>query len=118
MDLLERHRRRLNRQLNTLVARLGDVDRFASEGIQMPDVQIGARPVQIKIAVNDAAKAVEFYRSAFGFRYGITRRTDDEDYSSFMFGEYGTRDFFLMRLSELGRSARAEHVWADRRRSG
>lgn len=46
-------------------------------------------PVQIKLAVSDAAAAVEFYRTAFRMNYEVTRRTDDEEHYGFVFGEYG-----------------------------
>jgi predicted enzyme related to lactoylglutathione lyase len=39
-----------------------------------------------------------FYQDAFGMRYDVIRRTEDEDYSSFMFGEYGQDGFFLLVL--------------------
>lgn len=99
-EIIARHRRRLTRQLDILVARLGDVDRLATEGLTMLKPQTGSTPVQIKIAVNDCHEAVEFYKAAFGMRYEVTRRTDDEDYSSFMFGEYGQPGFFLLHLQD------------------
>lgn len=97
-DVLERHRRRLERQRELLTARLGDVDRFLEEGITMPTVQTGARPVQLKVTVDDGAAAIAFYQQAFGFRYDVTRRTEDGDHSSFLFGSYGRDDFFLLHL--------------------
>ena len=67
----------------------------------MPEVvTTGCVPVQIKITVSDAAAAVEFYRTAFGMKYEVTRRTDEEDYSGFVFGEYGQPGFFLIHLIE------------------
>jgi DNA-binding transcriptional MerR regulator len=99
-QILDRHRQRLTRQLELLVARLGDVDRFTRKGLTMPEVQTGSRPVQLKIAVNNSREAVEFYRNAFGLRYEVTRRTDDEDYSSFVFGTYGQSDFFLLHVND------------------
>ena len=54
--------------------------------------------MQLKIAVDDVDEAVAFYQQAFGFHYDITRRTDEGDYSSFMFGKYGEREFFLIHL--------------------
>ena len=58
----------------------------------------GTRPVQLKIAVDDVDEAIAFYQKAFGFHYDVTRRTDEGDYSSFMFSKYGERDFFLIHL--------------------
>lgn len=63
----------------------------------MPAVA-GCRPVQIKLAVDDTDEAIGFYREAFGFRYDLTRRTQDADYSSFVFGTYGQDGFFLLHL--------------------
>ena len=57
-----------------------------------------ARPVQMKIAVDDTDAAVTFYQQAFGLRYDIIRRTQEANYSSFVFGEYGQEDFFLLVL--------------------
>lgn len=57
-----------------------------------------ARPVQLKIAVDDLDEAIAFYQHAFRFHYDISRRTDEEDYSSFLFGKYGQSDFFLIHL--------------------
>jgi predicted enzyme related to lactoylglutathione lyase len=65
-----------------------------------PTPLTGARPVQIKLAVDDLPTSVAFYRDAFGLRYDVTRRTDDEDHSSFVFGEYGTDGFFLLHLKD------------------
>jgi DNA-binding transcriptional MerR regulator len=100
-EVLDRHRERLTRQANLLAARLADIDRFTEEGLPMPEVvTAGCVPVQIKIAVSDAAAAVEFYRAAFGMEYEVTRRTDEEEYSGFVFGEYGQPGFFLIHLIE------------------
>ncbi len=97
-DVLARHRHRLERQRNHLAARIRDTERFLKEGITMPEVQSGCRPVQIKIAVNDVDAAVAFYTKAFGFHYDVVQRTTDSDYSAFMFGTYGHDDFFLLHL--------------------
>lgn len=68
-------------------------------GIPMPQVvNTGCVPVQIKLTVADANKAVEFYRAAFGMEYQVTRRTDDAEYYGFVFGEYGQPGFFLIHL--------------------
>jgi len=64
----------------------------------MPALQAGCRPVQIKVAVNDVDASVEFYVKAFGFRYDVARRTEQTDYSAFVFGTYGQEDFFLLHL--------------------
>ena len=37
-------------------------------------------------------------QQAFGFHYDVTRRTETEEYSSFLFGKYGESDFFLLHL--------------------
>jgi predicted enzyme related to lactoylglutathione lyase len=97
-DVLARHRRRLGRQRDLLPARIRDADRFLEEGIPMPAVQSGCRPAQIKIAVDDIDASVAFYLRAFGFRYEVVRRTQDADYSAFMFSTYGQDDFFLLHL--------------------
>jgi predicted enzyme related to lactoylglutathione lyase len=54
--------------------------------------------VQLKISVDDIDEAIAFYQRAFGFHYDVTRRTDEGDYSSFMFSKYGEGDFFLIHL--------------------
>ena len=97
-DVLTRHRRRLERQRDLLTAQLRDADRFLQEGITMPALPAGSRPSQIKVAVDDVDAAVAFYVKAFGFRYEVVRRTEQSDYSAFMFGTYGQGDFFLLHL--------------------
>lgn len=98
-EVLDRHRERLTRQANLLAARLADINRFTEKGLPMPQVvNSGCVTVQIKLAVSDAAAAVEFYRTAFGMNYEVTRRTDDEEYYGFIFGEYGQPGFFLIHL--------------------
>jgi DNA-binding transcriptional MerR regulator/catechol 2,3-dioxygenase-like lactoylglutathione lyase family enzyme len=97
-DVLTRHRRRLERQRDLLTAQIRDVGRFLEEGIAMPALQSGCRPCQIKIAVDDVDAAVTFYVKAFGFRYEVTQRTAQADYSAFMFGTYGQDGFFLVHL--------------------
>jgi DNA-binding transcriptional MerR regulator len=93
--ILGRHRDGLTRQAGHVAARIADTERYLEEGISMP-VVAGCRPVQIKVAVDDTDEAIGFYREAFGFRYDVTRRTQDADYSSFVFGTYGQADFFLL----------------------
>jgi DNA-binding transcriptional MerR regulator len=97
-DVLTRHRHRLERQRDLLTAQIRDADRFVKEGITMPKLPAGARPSQIKIAVDDIGAAAAFYANAFGFRSEVVRRTDQADYSAFMFGNYGQAGFFLMHL--------------------
>lgn len=97
--VLDRHRSRLEHRHDLLTAQLGDLDRFTKEGLDMTTTaQTGARPVQLKIAVDDLTTAVAFYEEAFGFRYDVTRRTEDGNYSSFMFSTYGQDGFFLLHL--------------------
>ena len=97
-DVLTRHRRRLERQRDLLTAQLRDADRFLQEGITMPALAAGSRPSQLKIAVDDIDAAVAFYAKAFGFSHEVVRRTEQADYSAFMFGTYGQDNFFLMHL--------------------
>ena len=97
-DVLTRHRHRLERQRDLLTAQIRDADRFLQEGITMPELPAGARPSQIKIAVDNIDAATAFYAKAFGFRQEVVRRTDQAGYSAFMFGTYGQEDFFLMHL--------------------
>jgi DNA-binding transcriptional MerR regulator len=97
-DVLSRHRHGLERQRDLLTARIRYADRFLQEGITMPALQVGCRPVQIKLAVKDVEASVAFYVKAFGFRYDVARRTEQADYSAFVFGTYGQEDFFLLHL--------------------
>lgn len=102
-DILAGHRGRLDRQRDLLTAQIGDVDTFLAEGITMPTPQSGCRPCQIKIAVTDMDTAVAFYTSAFDMKYQVIKRTDDRDYSGFMFGDYGGDGFFLLHLLDESR---------------
>lgn len=95
--ILDKHRDRLTRQAGHLAARIADAERYLEKGISMP-ATAGCRPVQIKLAVIDTDEAIAFYREAFGFRYDVTRRTEDADYSSFVFGSFGQDNFFLLHL--------------------
>jgi DNA-binding transcriptional MerR regulator len=97
-DVLAGHRRRLERRRGTVTAQIDGIDRLMTKGISMSTPLSGCRPVQIKIAVDDTPAAIDFYRSAFDLRYEVTRRADEEDHSSFLFGEYGQDDFFLLHL--------------------
>lgn len=96
--VLTQHRRRLERQRDLLTAHIHAADRLLQEGITMPALQAVSRPVQIKVAVDDVEASVAFYAKAFGFRYDVVRRTDQEDFSAFVFGTYRQDDFFLLHL--------------------
>ena len=54
--------------------------------------------MQIKLAVHDRDAAIAFYRDVFAMRYEVTQRTEDQDRSSFLFGDYGEAGFFLIHL--------------------
>lgn len=94
---LAAHRDRLSRQASLLAARIADVEYYIEKGISMAPIS-GTHPVQLKIAVDDVDAAIAFYQQAFGFHYDVTRRTEEGDYSSFIFSKYGERDFFLLHL--------------------
>jgi DNA-binding transcriptional MerR regulator len=96
--VLARHRRRLERRHSLLAAQIREATRYIEEGITMRSLTTGCRPVQIKIAVDDVGAAVEFYRQAFGLDWEVIRRTEDAEYSGFVFGEYGQEGFFLLVL--------------------
>ena len=95
---LERHRQRLSRHHGLIEARLEATDRMLTKGPTVPTPLTGCHPVQIKLAVRDRKAAIAFYHDAFAMRYEVTQRTEDEDYSSFLFGEYGEAGFFLIHL--------------------
>jgi DNA-binding transcriptional MerR regulator len=97
-EVVTRHRHRLERQRDLLTDRIRDANRFLQEGITMPALQVGCRPVQIKIAVDDVDASVAFYAKAFGLRYDVVQRTERADYSAFVFGTYRQTDFFLLHL--------------------
>ena len=97
-EVLSAHQRRLERQRDLLAGQIRDTSRFLQKGITMPAPKAGCRPVQIKLAADDVDAAVAFYGKAFGFRYDVARRTEQEDYSAFVFGDYGQDDFFLIHL--------------------
>lgn len=96
-QILTRHRHRLELQQSRTDARLDDIDHYLAKGITMSPVT-DARPIQLKITVDDVDEAIAFYEKAFGFAYDVTRRTDDSEFSSFIFGRYGADDFFLLHL--------------------
>lgn len=75
-----------------------DVGCYVKRGTPMPKAQSGCRPVQIKIAVDDLAPSVRFYKEVFGLDYQVARRTQRHDSSAFVFGEYGRDSFFLLWL--------------------
>lgn len=81
-----------------LVARQPDVCQI----VLVPAAVNSCRPVQIKIAVDDAGEAVTFYSDAFGIRYDVIRRTEKGDVSSLVFGKPGHDDFFLLVLIARG----------------
>jgi DNA-binding transcriptional MerR regulator len=95
-EVLARHRRRLERKQSLLTAQIGDTTRFIEKGITVPPIPSGCRVGQIKIAVTDMNAAVRFYQAAFGLRQTVIRRTENAEYSAFVFGEYGRDDFFLL----------------------
>lgn len=101
-----RHRQRLDRQRRQLAERIDWVDRFLQEGITVPTVQTGCRPVQTVIPVADRDAAVAFYREAFRFPYDVIRRTKHRDHLGFTFGTYGQDDFFLLHARGPERSDR------------
>ena len=70
--------------------------------VLVPPAVNSCRPVQIKIAVDDAGEAVTFYSDAFGIRYDVIRRTEKGDVSSLVFGKPGHDDFFLLVLIARG----------------
>jgi DNA-binding transcriptional MerR regulator len=96
--VLSRHLDRLGRQRSRLDAQIADVTRFLERGLEMPAVQSGCRPVQIMIAVNDKRESIAFYQALLGAPYEVAQRTGHGDFSSFVFGEYGRDDFFLLWL--------------------
>ncbi|MGI8870515.1 MAG: VOC family protein [Mycobacteriales bacterium] len=98
--VLTRHRERLRRERDLLAVRIDDVTRLLERGMEMPAIPAGCHPVQIKLAVDDQQKSVAFYSAAFGLRYDVSRRTQNRDFSSFQFGEYGRDDFFLLWLND------------------
>jgi hypothetical protein len=51
-------------------------DRFLKEGLTMPEVLVGCRPVQIKIAVDDVDASVAFFVKKFDFHYYVVQRTN------------------------------------------
>ena len=96
-EILRRHRGRLERSESLVAAQIADLDYYLEKGLSVTPAT-DTRPVQLKIAVDDVDEAIAFYQRAFGFHYDVTRRTDEGDYSSFMFSKYGERDFFLIHL--------------------
>lgn len=96
-DILNRHRKRLALQRNRAADQVATVERFIEKGLTM-STTTNARPVQLKLAVDDLDAAVTFYQKAFGFNYDVTRRTSEEEFSGFVFGNYGDGDFFLVHL--------------------
>jgi DNA-binding transcriptional MerR regulator len=95
--ILRRHRERLSTQQDRVSDQVARVDQFIERGLAMA-ATTNARPVQIKLAVDDVDAAVTFYQQAFGFQYDVTRRTGDDEFSGFVFGNYGDANFFLVHL--------------------
>lgn len=95
--ILRRHRDRLYVQQDRVSDAVAQVDRFIEKGLTM-SATTNARPVQLKLAVDDVDAAVTFYQQAFGFHYDVTRRTAEAEFSGFVFGNYGDPDFFLVHL--------------------
>ena len=95
--ILRRHRDRLRLQQDRVTDQVAQIERFIQKGLTMSPTTT-ARPVQLKLAVDDVDAAVTFYQQAFGFHYDVTRRTGDEEFSGFVFGNYGEPDFFLVHL--------------------
>lgn len=96
--VLRRHRDRLRLSQNRVSDQVAQVDRFIEKGLTMAPTT-NSRPVQLKLAVDDVDAAVTFYQQAFGFHYDVTRRTGEEEFSGFVFGNYGDPDFFLVHLN-------------------
>lgn len=96
-EILRAHRDRLHAQQKRVSDAVAQVDRFIEKGLTV-STTTNARPVQLKLAVDDVDAAVTFYQRAFGFHYDVTRRTGDEEFSGFVFGNYGDPDFFLVHL--------------------
>lgn len=109
---LSAHRQKLERQRRHVDARIVQLDQFLEDGIPMPTVQTGCRPVQIGIGVDDLDASIAFYQKAFDFPYKVIRRTEQRDHFGFSFGEYGRDDFFLFLLLGPGRSDRPEGPWS------
>jgi DNA-binding transcriptional MerR regulator len=109
--ILARQRGRLERQRSLIDAQIRDVTRFMEEGLAMPTVQTGCRPVQVMIAVDDKPASVAFYEELLGRQQQAAQRTSHGDFPAFVFGAYGRDDFFLLwllddpeRLDRPGRS--------------
>jgi DNA-binding transcriptional MerR regulator len=96
--ILARHRDRLERQRSLIDAQIRDVTRFLENGLVMPTVPTGCRPVQIVIAVDDISASVAFYQELLGKQQQAAQRTSHGDFPAFVFGEYGRDDFFLLWL--------------------
>lgn len=99
-NVLSRHRRRLASRQGVIGNQIRDIDNVLAKGVTVPENLTYCRPCQIKIAVDDVASAVAFYQEAFGFKYDVTRRAGDDEFSGFIFGTYGDADFFLIFLLE------------------
>ena len=96
-QILHHHRDRLVDQHELSASRLREVDRFLKEGVPIPTVQVGCRPVQIRLPVDDLDVAVAFYQQAFDLRCDV-RYGDDDTSRTIVFGEHGKDNFFVLVL--------------------
>jgi DNA-binding transcriptional MerR regulator len=102
-EVLARHRDRLERARSANRAALDELDSLlGDEPRELTDRaapgEAGVRPVQLKLLVSDMDAAAAFYADAFGFSYDVTQRTDEGDFSGFMFGRWDAPEFFLIHL--------------------
>jgi DNA-binding transcriptional MerR regulator len=95
---LDVHRERLAAQVRELSQRIRAVDEFIAKGTTMPAVQ-AVRPVQLRIGVDDVAKAAAFYTAAFDAVF-------QEEIDSVRFGAYRSERFFLITMEEGAGRAR------------
>ena len=71
-QILHHHRERLVDQHELSASRLREVDRFLKEGVPIPTVQVGCRPVQIRLPVDTSMS-----QSPFTSRLSICVATSD-----------------------------------------
>lgn len=102
-EMLQVHRRRLERARRLTDDRLRDLDRILERGLTVNTPTARIRPVQIKLAVDDVDQAAAFYSVAFDMRYEVIRRTGEQEYSSLVLGDYNSSEFFLIVLMGPGR---------------
>jgi DNA-binding transcriptional MerR regulator len=99
-ETLLRHRRRLELERSQVEDQIRHVTRYIKKGIPMPVVQTGCRPVQLRVAVDDKPSAMAFHEIAFDLPIDVARRTQHSESRTFVFGEYGEADFFLLWLTD------------------